>query len=180
MVLGACAGSTAGGIKVSRFVIILKKIRLDIQRLVHPQKVEAITMDGKVVDDSVVSQIMAYFGCFMLILFSCIFLVSLDNLDFETTVSSVFTCIGNVGPAFGLAGPMGNFAMYSDFSKLVLSFSMLVGRLEIYPILIFLFPDVLCFSLSRIWMSIWAIGAFILGLTNCRAPLQGITGSWGK
>lgn len=140
MVLGACAGSTAGGIKVSRFVIILKKIRLDIQRLVHPQKVEAITMDGKVVDDSVVSQIMAYFGCFMLILFSCIFLVSLDNLDFETTVSSVFTCIGNVGPAFGLAGPMGNFAMYSDFSKLVLSFAMLVGRLEIYPILIFLFP----------------------------------------
>lgn len=140
MVLGACAGSTAGGIKVSRFVIILKKIRLDIQRLVHPQKVEAITMDGKVVDDSVVSQIMAYFGCFMLILFSCIFLVSLDNLDFETTISSVFTCIGNVGPAFGLAGPMGNFAMYSDLSKLVLSFAMLVGRLEIYPVLIFLFP----------------------------------------
>ncbi|MBB5184593.1 trk system potassium uptake protein TrkH [Faecalicoccus acidiformans] len=140
MVVGACAGSTAGGIKVSRFLIILKKIKLDIQRLIHPQKVSAITMDGKIVDEVTVQQILTFFGCFILILLSCILLVSLDNLDFETTISSVFTCIGNVGPAFGLAGPMGNFAMYSDLSKIVLSVAMLVGRLEIYPILIFLFP----------------------------------------
>lgn len=140
MVLGACAGSTAGGIKVSRFVIILKKIKLDIQRLIHPQKVQAITMDGKIVDESTVQAIMTFFGCFILILFGCIILVSLDNLDFETTISSVFTCIGNVGPGFGLAGPLGSFAMFSGFSKFVLSVAMLIGRLEIYPILIFLFP----------------------------------------
>ncbi len=139
-IIGASAGSTGGGVKVSRMLIIVKKIKLDIQKLIHPQKVEAITMDGKVVDSETVNQIMAYFCCFICIFGLCLFLVSLDNLDFETTVSAVATCIGNVGPGFGLCGPMGNFSMFSNLSKLVLSFAMLIGRLEIYPIIIFLFP----------------------------------------
>ena len=139
-IMGASAGSTGGGVKVSRILIIVKKIKLDIQKLIHPQKVEAITMDGKVVDSDIVNQIMSYFCCFIIIVGVCLFLVSLNNFDFETTVTAVITCIGNVGPGFGLCGPMGNFSMFSDFSKIVLSFAMLIGRLEIYPIIIFLFP----------------------------------------
>lgn len=149
-VVGASAGSTGGGVKVSRILIIVKKIKLDIQKLIHPQKVEAITMDGKVVDSDIVNQIMAYFCCFIMIVGACLFLVSLNNFDFETTVTAVITCIGNVGPGFGLCGPMGNFSMFSDFSKIVLSFAMLIGRLEIYPIIIFLFPFFRIGSLPKI------------------------------
>lgn len=140
MIIGACAGSTAGGIKVSRFLILLKKTKLDIQRLLHPQKVEAITMDQKIVDEQVVHQILSYFFCFMLILGSILLIVSLDDFDLETTLSACFTCIGNVGPGLGMAGPLSNFSMFSDLSKIVLSFAMLIGRLEIYPIIIFIVP----------------------------------------
>ena len=140
MIIGACAGSTAGGIKVSRFLILLKKTKLDVQKLLHPQKVEAITMDKKVVDEQIVHQITSYFFCFMLILAMILLIVSLDNFDLETTLSACFTCIGNVGPGLGLAGPLGNFSMFSDLSKIVLSIAMLIGRLEIYPILIFIVP----------------------------------------
>ena len=139
-VCGASAGSTGGGVKISRLLIIVKKIKLDIQKLLHPQKVEAITMDGKVVDTEVVNQIMAYFCSFIIIVGILFFLISFNNFDFETTITSVITCIGNVGPGYGLCGPMGNFSMFSDFSKIVLSFAMLIGRLEIYPIIIFLSP----------------------------------------
>ena len=139
-VCGASAGSTGGGVKISRLLIIVKKIKLDIQKLLHPQKVEAITMDGKVVDTEVVNQIMAYFCSFIIIVGILFFLISFNNFDFETTITSVITCIGNVGPGYGLCGPMGNFSMFSDFSKIVLSFAMLIGRLEIYPIIIFLAP----------------------------------------
>ena len=148
-VCGASAGSTGGGVKVSRLLIIVKKIKLDIQKLLHPQKVEAITMDGKVVDTEVVNQIMAYFCSFIIIVGVLLFLVSFNNFDFETTVTSVMTCIGNVGPGFGLCGPMGNFSMFSDFSKIVLSFAMLIGRLEIYPIIIFLAPILNIRSVSK-------------------------------
>ena len=143
------SGSTGGGVKVSRLLIIVKKIKLDIQKLLHPQKVEAITMDGKVVDTEVVNQIMAYFCSFIIIVGVLLFLVSFNNFDFETTVTSVMTCIGNVGPGFGLCGPMGNFSMFSDFSKIVLSFAMLIGRLEIYPIIIFLAPILNIRSVSK-------------------------------
>ena len=135
--IGACAGSTAGGLKMSRVLILLKQTRLNLQRLLHPQKVEAITMDGKLVDKEIVHQICSYFFCYCLVLIIIILLVSLDNFDLETTVSACFTCLGNVGPGFGLAGPAANFSMFSDFSKIVLSVAMLIGRLEIYPILIF-------------------------------------------
>lgn len=140
MTVGACAGSTAGGLKVSRLLVLLKQIKLDIQHLLHPQKVDAIIVDGKLVDKEVVHHICSYFFCFILILSTTLLLVSLDNFDLETTIGACFTCLGNVGPGFGLAGPAGNFSMFSDLSKIVLSFAMLIGRLEIYPILIFIAP----------------------------------------
>lgn len=138
--LGACAGSTGGGIKVSRMLVLLKKMKLDVQRLIHPQKVDAITMDGKVVDDKTVNSILIYFAILMILIAGAFLVVSLDNFDFESTLTAVFTCISNVGPGLGLVGPAGNFAAFSDLSKIVLSFCMLIGRLEIYPILVFLFP----------------------------------------
>lgn len=140
MVCGAMAGSTGGGVKVSRIMIVIKQIKLNIQKLVHPQKVDAITLESKLVDPEIVSQTMSFFSTWMVLIGAGILLVALDNFDFETTLSAVFTCIGNVGPGFGLCGPMGSFAAFSNMSKIVLSFLMLIGRLEIYPILIFLFP----------------------------------------
>lgn len=140
MALGACAGSTGGGIKVSRMIVVVKKIRADIQKTIHPLKVTLITFDGKALDNKVVDQIMSFFCCFILILALCMVLVSLDGFDFETTISACFACIGNIGPGFAMVGPFGNFSAFSDLSKIVLSFAMLIGRLEIFPILIFLAP----------------------------------------
>ncbi len=140
MVIGACAGSTGGGVKVSRMMIIVKKIKLDIQRMIHPQKVNAVTLNGHIVAEETVNQIMSFFTCYIIIMAFCLLLVSLDNFDIETTISSVFACLGNIGPGFGLCGPLGSFAMFSNVSKIILSAAMLIGRLEIYPIIIFLSP----------------------------------------
>lgn len=140
MVLGACAGSTGGGVKVSRMMIIIRRIKADIQRSVHPQKVEVITFDDKPVPEKVVNQIMSFFGCYILIMAFCFFIVSIDGFDLETTISACVSCLGNIGPGFKICGPFGTFGYFSDLSKIVLSFAMLIGRLEIFPILIFLAP----------------------------------------
>ena len=140
MVLGACAGSTGGGVKVSRMMIVVRRIKADIQRSVHPQKVKVITFDGKAVPEKVVDQIMSYFGCYILIMGICFFFVSIDGFDMETTISACVSCLGNIGPGFKVVGPFGNFHAFSDLSKLVLSLAMLIGRLEIFPILIFIAP----------------------------------------
>ncbi|HAM31495.1 MAG TPA: potassium transporter KefA, partial [Erysipelotrichaceae bacterium] len=121
MVVGACAGSTGGGIKVTRLMIVLKKIKLNIQKLWHPHKVEAIMVDGKIVNKETVDQIMAFFGAWMIIIAAATLIVALDNFDFTTTLTSVYTCLGNVGPGLGLCGPSGSFAMFSGLSKIVLS-----------------------------------------------------------
>lgn len=140
MVVGAMAGSTGGGIKVVRLMIVIKSLKLNIQKLVHPQKVEALTLSGKPLPKEETSKTLAFF-CFWFILITvCTLLVALDGYDFESTLSAVYTCIGNVGPGFGFCGPVGSFAPFSAFSKLVLSFAMLAGRLEIYPILILSVP----------------------------------------
>lgn len=140
MVVGAMAGSTGGGIKVVRLLIVLRTLKLNVQKLVHPQKVEALTLSGKPVPREECTKVLAFF-CFWFILIAlCTVLVALDGLDFESTISAVYTCIGNVGLGFGICGPTGSFAPFSAFSKLVLSFAMLAGRLEIYPIVILSLP----------------------------------------
>lgn len=140
MVIGASAGSTGGGVKVSRILIMFKKIKLDIQRLLHPQQVSAITLNHRLVEEETVNQIMSFFCCYIMIFCVCVLIVAMDNFDVETTITSVLACLSNIGPGLGLCGPMGNFSMFSDISKLVLSAAMLIGRLEIYPIIIFLTP----------------------------------------
>ena len=140
MFMGASAGSTGGGIKVSRIMIVAKKVKMDLQKLIHPQKVDAITMNGKIVPEETVNQILSFFGCYMLILAFCVLTVSLDGFDFESTFTSVVACLSNIGPGLGICGPMGSFAPFSDLSKIILSGAMLIGRLEIYPILILMVP----------------------------------------
>lgn len=140
MVVGAMAGSTGGGIKVVRLMIVVKSLSLNVQKLVHPQKVEALSLGGKPVGRMEVSKTLAFFCFWFLIIAACTLIVALDGFDFTSTLTAVYTCIGNVGPGFGICGPTGSFAPFSTLSKIVLSLAMLAGRLEIYPMMILLLP----------------------------------------
>ncbi len=135
-VIGACASSTGGGIKVSRLLVGIKCVKREIVQLAHPKSVGIIRIGGKKVSSDVLRTIYIYFIAYVGILIGSVVLVSLDNFDFETTFSAVLTTLGNVGPGMAQVGPMGNFAGFSPLSKLILCFDMLVGRLEIFPFLV--------------------------------------------
>lgn len=135
-VVGACASSTGGGIKVSRLLVGIKCIKREIVQLAHPKSVGIIRIGGKKVGSDILRTIYIYFIAYVGILIVSVMLVSLDNFDFETTFSAVLTTLGNVGPGMAKVGPMGNFADFSILSKLVLCFDMLAGRLEIFPFLV--------------------------------------------
>ena len=140
MFVGGCAGSTGGGIKVSRIVILFKTLKREIQKLLHPNSVAPIKMEGEVVDAGVVKGVVVYFAFIIILLFAGTLLVSFDGLDFTSTFTGVIACVNNIGPGLNLVGPMGNFDCFSYFSKVVLSILMLIGRLEVYPILILFLP----------------------------------------
>ena len=135
-VIGACASSTGGGIKVSRLLVGIKCVKREIVQLAHPKSVGIIRIGGKKVSSDVLRTIYIYFIAYIGILIGSVVLVSLDNFDFETTFSAVLTTLGNVGPGMAQVGPMGNFAEFSPLSKLILCFDMLAGRLEIFPFLV--------------------------------------------
>ncbi len=135
MVTGACAGSTCGGMKLSRVLLFIKSLRRGIRRTIRPQQVEVIRCDGQVIDEHVMTNTGTYLTAYFLILIGSFFLISLDNFSFETNMSAVFACFNNVGPGFDVVGPNGNFASFGILSKLVLIADMLIGRLEIFPIL---------------------------------------------
>ena len=135
-VIGACASSTGGGIKVSRLLVGIKCVKREIVQLAHPKSVGIIRIGGKKVSSDVLRTIYIYFIAYVGILIGSVVLVSLDNFDFETTFSAVLTTLGNVGPGMAQVGPMGNFAGFSPRSKLILCFDMLAGRLEIFPFLV--------------------------------------------
>ena len=135
-VIGACASSTGGGIKVSRLLVGMKCVKREIVQLAHPKSVGIIRIGGKKVSSDVLRTIYIYFIAYVGILIGSVVLVSLDNFDFETTFSAVLTTLGNVGPGMAQVGPMGNFAGFSPLSKLILCFDMLAGRLEIFPFLV--------------------------------------------
>lgn len=135
-VIGACASSTGGGIKVSRLLVGMKCVKREIVQLAHPKSVGIIRIGGKKVSSDVLRTIYIYFIAYVGILIGSVVLVSLDNFDFETTFSAVLTTLGNVGPGMAKVGPMGNFAEFSPLSKLILCFDMLAGRLEIFPFLV--------------------------------------------
>lgn len=141
MFIGAMAGSTGGGIKVSRIVIYLKNAMAEIKRLVHPHSVVSIDFENQYVEPSVINNIHTYLVFYFLIFCGSLLIISLQNIDFTSAISAVTTCLNNVGPGFGIVGPVSNFSSLSDLSKLVLSFDMLAGRLEIFPLLMIFSPS---------------------------------------
>ncbi len=143
MFIGACAGSTAGGLKISRLIILFKMGLREIKRMIHPRSVGSIKFEGKDVDEHTKSSITTYFAVYMMCFFVIFLLLSLEGapFDFETNFSAVTACFNNIGPGFGVVGPMGSYEQYSAFSKILLSFAMLFGRLEVFPLLIALIPS---------------------------------------
>lgn len=141
MLTGCCAGSTGGGIKTVRIVLLFKAIKRDINKIIHPRIVNSVKLDGKVVDDKVISEVGLFIFAYMALIVIAVLVVSIDGMDFESTVTSVFATIGNIGPGFKVVGPIGNFSSFSPLSKIVFSFCMLAGRLEIYPMLLILSPS---------------------------------------
>lgn len=141
MVVGACAGSTGGGMKVSRVLILLKSIKRDLKQIVHPKSVNIVKVNGKKVGEETVHDAFIYLIAYVGIIIISILIVSLNNFDFATTFSGVLTTINNVGPGIAAVGPIENFSAFSDLSKIVFCFNMLIGRLEIFPFLVLFSPN---------------------------------------
>lgn len=140
MFIGACAGSTGGGIKVSRLIILVKSGLRDIKKAINPRSIETVKIDKRTVEEPVVKSVSVFFATYILISAVSMFIVAIDGRDFTTTSTAVIACIGNIGPGLGAVGPYGSFADFSVLSKLVLSFDMLAGRLELIPMLMLFSP----------------------------------------
>ncbi len=141
MFIGACAGSTGGGIKISRIMILFKGLGKELELLIHPHMAKKIKIDSHPVEHDTVRSVNVYMVSYMMIYAVSLLLVSFDNCDFTTNVTAVTTAINNVGPGLAMVGPTCNFAFMSDFSKLVLIFDMLAGRLELFPVLLLFKPS---------------------------------------
>jgi len=141
MCVGACAGSTGGGLKVSRLIILLKASRREFRKISHPRSVKIITFDGNRVSDETIRNTFAYFFIYAMIFGASVLVVSLDNFDFATTTTSVVATLNNIGPGLNMVGATGNFSEFSILSKLVLISDMLLGRLEIFPLLFLFAPS---------------------------------------
>ena len=136
MVIGACAGSTGGGVKVSRFLILWKSILKQVKGMLHPKSVNVVKVNGKKISNETLQGVYAYFSAYVFVFGISVLLVALDNFDFATTISGVLTTLSNVGPGISRVGPIENFQSFSVLSKIVFSMDMLIGRLEIFPFLI--------------------------------------------
>lgn len=143
MLMGACAGSTAGGLKVSRVIILIKGMSRELTRLLHPRSVKTLKLDGKRLDEQTISTTASYLTVYTACLIAVWLILSFDNFDLETNISAAIACFNNIGPGLGAVGPVGSYSEFSILSKIVLAAAMLLGRLEIFPLL-------LCFS-PRTW-----------------------------
>ena len=142
MFMGACAGSTGGGIKVSRFVIIAKSIKKELHSYIHPKSVRQIVMDGKEVEYSVVRSVFIYMITFLAVFVLSILIIALEEKDLVTNFTSVIATLNNIGPGLSMVGPTQNFGHFSILSKWVLIFDMLAGRLELFPLLLMFHPSI--------------------------------------
>ena len=140
MLIGACAGSTGGGIKCARVLLLLKGVRRNISQMMYPQKVQVIRVNGKVVDERILSNTNSYLAIYVTIIVVSFLALGLDNFSMTTNFSAVMACFNNIGPGLDAVGPACNFSAFSPLSKLILIVDMLAGRLEIFPILILLSP----------------------------------------
>lgn len=142
MLLGACAGSTGGGIKMERSLMLLKSLKNELQRLIHPRSVRLIRVNDKPVESSTIRGVYSFISAYLIVCIISALLVSFDNQSFETTMTSVIACVNNIGPGLGAVGPVGNYSSLSPMSKIVLSLDMLFGRLEIFPMMLLFSPSV--------------------------------------
>ena len=142
MFTGACAGSTCGGMKLSRIILVLKSIRQELWRQQHPHGVSVVRLEGKPVAESTLHTTLVFSICYIVILLIGTLFLSLDGYDFVTNFTGTLACISNIGPGLSLVGPTGNYAMFSGFNKVLLAFIMLLGRLEIFPLLLLFSPSV--------------------------------------
>ena len=141
MFIGASAGSTGGGLKVSRVLLLMKSIRRTIRKALHPRRVQPVYMDGRAVSEEICDNVNAYLAIYCVILVLSFAIISVDGFSIGTNFSAVASCFNNIGPGFELVGATQNFSIYSDLSKIILSLDMLLGRLEIFPLLLLLSPD---------------------------------------
>ncbi len=141
MLIGACAGSTGGGFKISRTLIMFKALRNEMQRVVHPRSVKVMRIDGKAQSDNLVHNVSMYLVAYVIVMIVSTLIISIDNFGFTTNVTAVIACMNNIGPGLELVGPTGNFNSFSWVSKLVLSADMIIGRLEIFPVIALFSPS---------------------------------------
>ena len=141
MMIGACAGSTGGGIKVSRVLILFKAIRKELSMMIHPRMVKKIKMDGHNLSHETLRSTNVYMTAYFIVLFVSLLIVCLDEYDLSTNFTAVLATLNNIGPGLELVGPTQNFALFSPLSKCVLMFDMLAGRLELFPMLVILLPS---------------------------------------
>jgi len=141
MFIGGCAGSTAGAMKNIRILLLLKIMKRQLLKIIHPNAVYTVRLGNKAVDEKILTGVQGFFFMYILVFIIAVLIISLENLDWATTISSVAATLGNVGPGFGIVGPMGNYSSLSSLSKFVLSFCMSIGRLEILPVLLLATPS---------------------------------------
>ena len=141
MLIGACAGSTGGGIKVSRIVILFKSVLLEMRRNLHPNVIQKVKFEGHVMERTTLRSVMIFFAAYAFIFAVSTLLIAVDNYDLTTNFTAVAATLNNIGPGLELVGPTQNFGHFSTFSKLVLTFDMLAGRLEIFPLLLLFHRD---------------------------------------
>lgn len=139
MFLGGCAGSTAGGFKLARVMMLIKNAKREFQRMLHPRSVAVVKFEGKRVDEVTINSVMSYLSIYILFFCIIVFIIGFEKFDIETNITAVASCFNNIGPAFGQASA--SYAAYSPFGKIILSIAMLIGRLEIYPIILTLSPS---------------------------------------
>lgn len=140
MVCGGCAGSTAGGAKLSRIIILAKSSLRKIKLMISPRKVETVKMNGKSIDEGTIEGVQSYIVVYFIIFLASALLISVDGKDILTNLTASLACISNVGPGLSLVGPYGSYSIFSNFSKMILSFEMIAGRLEIFPMLLLFYP----------------------------------------
>lgn len=136
MFSGGCAGSTAGGFKVSRILLLVKTIKRELKKLLHPRAVDVVRLDGKRVDEATLTSLHSYFAIYIALFAVVVVLLGFDSFNLETNITVAASCLNNIGPGLGAAGPAESYALFSPFSKLILSFTMLLGRLEIFPVVL--------------------------------------------
>lgn len=149
MFLGACAGSTGGGFKISRALILIRSVKNEIMSVVHPRSVRKVKMNKRIVPDNVVKTVLCYLATYIMIIIISLLLVSLGGFDMTSNFTAVLTTLNNVGPGLNVVGPTGNFGGFTDFSKIVLMLDMLIGRLELFPMLVLFAPGMWKISSRR-------------------------------